>query len=268
MKNNSATGLPPRAASELDSSGFAAQGRTAWRRHTVAGVALLALALAGFSLARWQWERAAASRARLESFAAGVADEPLAVPPADGIGARYRRIELRGRYEPRPQILLDNRVLHGAAGYEVLTPFRVAGGERVLLVNRGWLPVGADRTRLPSVDVDSAERIVAGRIDTLPRAGLALGETAVEQRTADVLVASFPTAAELEQLLGRPTFGYQVLLDPEEADGYAREWQATGLSPERHLAYAGQWALLAAGAAGAAVVLLARARRGRAERRS
>jgi surfeit locus 1 family protein len=32
-----------------------------------------------------------------------------------------------------------------------------------------------------------------------------------------------------------------VLLDPGEPNGYLRDWQAPGFSPQRHFAYAIQW---------------------------
>jgi cytochrome oxidase assembly protein ShyY1 len=40
-----------------------------------------------------------------------------------------------------------------------------------------------------------------------------------------------------------------------------REWQAPGVAPERHLAYAGQWLALAIGAVGAALVMTYRTAR-------
>jgi surfeit locus 1 family protein len=35
------------------------------------------------------------------------------------------------------------------------------------------------------------------------------------------------------------------LLDPAEADGYTREWRPALMSPEKHLAYAIQWFMMA-----------------------
>ena len=56
-------------------------------------------------------------------------------------------------------------------------------------------------------------------------------------------------------IVGAPVLDYQVLLDPTAAAGYVRDWQAPGMAPERHLAYAGQWGLLAVGALAGAVWL-------------
>ena len=61
-----------------------------------------------------------------------------------------RAIELSGTFEPWHQFLLDNRSHAGQPGYEVLTPFLTADGRR-MLVNRGWVPFGGYRDRLPDV---------------------------------------------------------------------------------------------------------------------
>jgi len=37
-----------------------------------------------------------------------------------------------------------------------------------------------------------------------------------------------------------------ILLDPKEPDGYARNWEAPGFPPMRHIGYAVQWFALAA----------------------
>jgi len=54
-----------------------------------------------------------------------------------------------------------------------------------------------------------------------------------------------------------------VLLEPTAEDGYVRDWQAPGMAPERHVAYAGQWFALGLGALAAAIVMAVRAMRRR-----
>ena len=67
---------------------------------------------------------------------------------------RYQHVRAEGRYEPERQVLLDNMPSQaGFPGFRVLTPFRREGSERLLLVDRGWVPLGATRQDLPPVFV-------------------------------------------------------------------------------------------------------------------
>ena len=222
-------------------------------RAWLAVLGLLALAASFAALGFWQWQRADGARARIERHAAASEQPALTAPPEDG-AQRYRLLEVQGRYEPQVQLLLDNRVHDGHAGYEVLTAFRVAGVERTLIVNRGWIRADPDRRVLPDVAVAASARALRGRIDLLPRPGIALSGPAQEPR-AGVLVVSYPSAAAVAEYFGMPTFDYQVLLDAGEPDGYLRDWRIEGLTPARHRAYAGQWLLLAGGAAAVALVI-------------
>jgi surfeit locus 1 family protein len=137
----------------------------------------------------------------------------------------------------------------------VITGLRVAGRRELVLVNRGWVPVGTDRRALPDVAVDAMPRRIAGRLERLPRPGLRLGAAEPAATETAAIVMQYPTAADVERVLGQSVLDYQLLLDPEEADGYVRDWRAPGMQPERHLSYAGQWFALAIGAVAAGLVI-------------
>lgn len=199
------------------------------------GVALLVW------LGAWQLDRAGQSRAQLEAYASGAA-APVALPPASRLLPRYTRVRLSGRYLPERQFLLDNMTHAGVAGYRVLTPFATDGGD-IVLVDRGWLPLGPSRAVLPAVAVGGEARALAGRVDALPRPGIELG--AAPARGPWPRVVAYPRLAELGAALGRQLYPQVVLLDPDAADGYLRDWHPGGLPPERHVGYAVQWFALA-----------------------
>jgi surfeit locus 1 family protein len=223
---------------------------------------LLVLAALFAWLGMWQLQRAETSRAALAQFASGGEDRVLASLPRElDDDLRFRRVEIAGEYVAQPQFLLDNMLHEGAAGYQVLTALRVPGTDERVLVNRGWVPAG-ERAVLPEVAVGGGARTVTGRLEHLPRPGMRLGEQALGHGDP-VVVLQYPTAAELAQRLGAPVFDYEVLLDPAAEDGYVRDWQAPGMAPERHLAYAGQWWALCLGALVTAIVIAVRAVRRR-----
>jgi surfeit locus 1 family protein len=205
-------------------------------------VLTIVIIVALVSLGRWQLRRADQKRALYDAFDKG-ADVTrmidLRTPPVP----RYQHIEARGSYDQSRQILIDNMTdTDGRAGYFVITPFAMTGGGW-LLVNRGWVPVGASRAELPAVGVAGDVRNVHGRADHLPSPGIQMGNRAVLHAPFPV-VANFPSRAEIEQLVHEVSWAGAtdlVLLDADQPDGYVRQWQAPGFPPLRHIAYAVQW---------------------------
>ena len=114
-------------------------------------------------------------------------------------------------------------------------------GHPRLLVNRGWVPAGADRRVLPTSGSTRAPAPSPGASSgcRVPACGSARDDDSGGRRP--VVVLQYPTAATLARRLGEPVFDYQVLLDTDAPDGYVRRWQVPGVAPERHLSYAGQW---------------------------
>ena len=191
-------------------------------------------------LGRWQWHRGEAKQVLWDGFERGGEAAPLGTRDFDDLD-RFARLELTGEFEPAHQFLLDNRSHAGQPGYEVLTPFHTTDGRRVL-VNRGWVPFGGYRDRLPDVSMANASRVsIRGRIDELPSGGLASGHAAPDGEKSWPKVTSFPTHDELASALGVSLQHRIVLLDPQMPGGYVREWSPPGMPPSRHFSYAIQW---------------------------
>jgi cytochrome oxidase assembly protein ShyY1 len=191
------------------------------------------------SLGRWQWHRGEAKQVLWDGFERNVNAAPLGTRAFDDLD-RFARLELNGAFEPDHQFLLDNRSHAGQPGYEVLTPFRTSDGRRVL-VNRGWVPFGGYRDRLPDISMASSPATLRGRIDELPSAGLASGHAAPDNSASWPKVTSFPTHDELASALGVKLQHRIVLLDADTPAGYVREWSPPGMPPSRHFSYAIQW---------------------------
>jgi surfeit locus 1 family protein len=212
---------------------------------TLAALALLPLLI---SLGFWQLRRADEKRALIDQFAGGGSTTQQL--HADGIEtlSLLQQVALSGRFDGSRQVLLDNipasRDAAGFSkpGFRVLTPL-LLDEQHILLVDRGWIPLGRTRDELPDLSVGDQPRSLRGRIAELPRAGFRMkGE-----RPKDLWprVLNFPTLDELRALYGASLLPRIVLLDPAEPDGFKRDWSQRysigEFGPSKHIGYAVQW---------------------------
>ncbi len=198
-------------------------------------------------LGTWQLERAAWKQALIDAHAARAGLPAVALSTLLPVSAdsEYRSVTVRGEYDLGHQLLLDNRLYQGRAGYQVLTPLLLEDGTRMVLVNRGWVPAGASRAVLPEVGGPSGSLRVRARIKLPPDRVFRLG--AEEERAAGwPQVVQALDMAVLEQRLGHALLPVLLLLDPDDAHGFVRDWKPVyGILPDKHRAYAMQWFTLA-----------------------
>jgi surfeit locus 1 family protein len=95
-------------------------------------------------LGKWQLDRLAQRRA----FNARV-QEQLDAPPLELSGEalnadldhmEYRQVSVTGKYDPDQQIALRNQAMNGQWGVHLVTPLRISGSGKAVLVDRGWIP--------------------------------------------------------------------------------------------------------------------------------
>ncbi|HED17964.1 MAG TPA: SURF1 family protein [Gammaproteobacteria bacterium] len=194
------------------------------------------------SLGFWQLDRAEQKRALLDQYGGGQKQTVLQLEAdlKSAAGLNYRNAVVTGHYDSGHQFLLDNRTHAGQVGYEVLTPFSIRDANVAVLVNRGWIPLGASRDRLPEVTVREDQQQISGRLKIPPKKVFMLGEEDPRQgwpwRIQRIRIEA------LSAELGRPLLPVVFLLDAEQPDGYTRKWRPlTGFGPERNVAYAVQW---------------------------
>ncbi len=154
---------------------------------------------------------------------------------------RYRKIELKGAYQPDKQYLIDNQIVNGQAGYYVMTPFIVFETGEALLINRGWVKLNKDRRILPEIVVDDSKRIITGRVNAFPVIGIRLAGAEIPTEGWPSVVQVVDTHV-LSNKLGYALLPFQIELDKTMSHGYSRDWKKkTIMSPEKHIAYAVQW---------------------------
>lgn len=207
----------------------------------LAAIVLLPLFI---GLGYWQLTRAQEKRVLQAEYDRRTAQSPLRLdgPPWSAATLQFRRVSATGRYRPEYQVLLDNRVHRGVAGYHVVTPLALADSGHYVLVNRGWVPWGGDRQQLPPIDTPSTTVTVTGiaAVPHPPAFRLAEEDTTLTvwqhldlDRYAKWIGAALPPVV--------------VLLDPAaDAGGLVREWNRLDAGIAVHQGYAFQWFALAA----------------------
>lgn len=170
----------------------------------------------------------------------------------------YLQIRVQGRFDNDHHFLLDNRVLNGRAGYEVISAFLLEpaitskSGEvfDLIWVNRGWIPMLASRNELPEVKSVTQRVELNGQLvnpsDTFVLADLPLSAhwpevvqridlSQMTERFSDVQAQG--EARQIAPYLFRAAVG--------QAGSFQINWQAINTSPQKSLGYAVQWFLMA-----------------------
>lgn len=215
-----------------------------WTAFALLGLILL------LSLGSWQLRRADEKRDVMAAFEAQQAGTPIELSQLPEQPEQHTRVRLRGRFDNARSLLLDNRVVQGRFGYEVLTVFvpvtdaKTLTKERIVLVNRGWVEGDPSRLQRPQIAA------VEGEVDIT---GTVYRDTARFHFVDNVYDATWPKLIQhlkpedLQRLTGSPTYPFIVRLDEAMPGAYRIEWQAVAdnFGPERHIGYAITWFVLA-----------------------
>ena len=187
----------------------------------------LALAVAGcaagIALGNWQTDRALQKRAA---------------------GASVEQAALRGEFDSKYTVYLDNKIYRGRPGYHIVQPLRLAGG-KLVLVNRGWAPAGATRDLLPEFRTPAGEIALSGvRLQRFAQAyappgfdNLAKPEGRVWQNV---------TREQFSAWSGFALEPYVIEQHSAADDGLVRDWPHAEFGAEKNESYALQWYVLAA----------------------
>ena len=190
-------------------------------------------------------EQKQALRAQFDAATAAAPAE-LPLDGVDWTSWRYRPVAITGTFDGPRQILIDNKVEEGRAGYHVVTPLLLADG-RVVLVDRGWIASGESRMQLPKADPPAGTVNLRGRVNIPTHNYIELERDAHARAVWQNLdPARFASATGLDVL---PMVVEQTMA-VDTGDNLVRHWAAPDFGIDRHRIYMMQWYLFAATAAG------------------
>lgn len=211
-------------------------------------VAVAAMLVVLVKLGFWQLDRAAEKAAIKASFEARTAAPPVRLDGQrlDAGRGEFRRADARGAFEPQGQVLIDNAILDGRAGYRVITPFRLSGTQTRVLVDRGWIPWPSDRNHVPVAPAPEGVIEITGLLKRPADDFYTLEDT---PPTARQVVWQNLDLAHYERVHDVPLQPLLLLLSPDatNAGGYDRRWPTySNQWIARHRGYAVTWFGLAA----------------------
>jgi cytochrome oxidase assembly protein ShyY1 len=214
-----------------------------------------------FALGNWQLQRAEQKTARLLAveLASKTAQVDLQQVLRSDIGEMLDMpVNFEGNADKVRYFLLDNKTHNGRVGYQVLVPVHTPSG--TVITNFGWVAATKSREVLPSILIDDSKASYAGII-SLPLNNTMVKETAlVDGKWPKVLQQTDLNV--IQQHYKQEILRFVVLLKAQTTSSYVRNWKPVVMAPEKHMAYAVQWYLLAI----AALVIFIIAQRKRLKR--
>lgn len=194
------------------------------------------------SLGIWQLSRAKQKRALLQKYAVSIQHAPLHANDLSSIKEmRFFQARLEGFFINEKTLLLDNKIFNGRLGYEVYTPFKAKGLAKLILVDRGFLPMMPTRAQLPAVPPIYGLTSIIGLLNTPPSY---VTFSKRQERLTHPLRVEFIDLSQLMPFTGE-LYPYIILLHPQDPHALPIEWRIVTMGPERHLGYAVQWFALA-----------------------
>ncbi len=212
--------------------------------HLVVVAAVIAMINFGF----WQLRRLderrefnAVIEARYDTTPLPIDD--LLTTGSDPDEVSWRPVTAAGTYLPDEGILIVNRSQNGRAGVNSVVPLRLDDG-RILLVNRGFVPLATDTPPVPGVEVT-----VTGRLrPSQERRSIQLSDPSdgvlreAQRIDLDRLAPQFESPV-------LPMYIDLIASTPPEMDGLPETVVAPDLSEGSHLSYAAQWFIFSIAAA-------------------
>src|SRR3990167_462453 len=173
-------------------------------------LSLLALLVFCFfiSLGLWQLSRAQQKQLLLNTLEARLQAQPIDWDQLNQLqDARFYPIQLTGYFDNQHTFLLDNKTWHGQVGYEIYTPFKTH--HAVILVDRGFIPIGATRKILPAIRASNGKVNITGTLNK-PPTYVAWGPLYDQSHISWPLRIEFVDLNEIAKLLKSAIFTDQI----------------------------------------------------------
>lgn len=192
-------------------------------------------------LGYWQLERAEQKKQILADYLTLQKTQPISLEMALAHPKpNYFPIEIKGNFDNSKVYFLDNKTYHHQVGYEVIMPFiPQQEGQPVILVNRGWVARGRQRTNLPAIKPVSKTVTLQGIVYFPSKPFLLSDKTEFYPGWPRVIQAI--QLKKLQAAFSQPLAPFIIRLKKESPYSYPSEWTPAVTQPSKHMGYAIQW---------------------------
>ena len=204
-------------------------------------VLTFALAYLMFSLGQWQLSRAQ-YKENLQKKIVERQNKPSIgynQLPVEAEERQFLPVKFHGKYDIEHTILLDNKVVDGVVGYDVFTPFLMNNGASIL-VNRGFIPLGATREEIPKFETPREEISIHGLMEKTPAKAVFLSAEFNEVKQWPSVVQSVDIK-QLELKLEYPLMEMVLRLAKNQPGGFKHYQPVINLNSAKNYGYAFQW---------------------------
>ena len=193
----------------------------------------------------WQLQRAKQKRELLAMYDVrlNAVAQPISKLKMDLTQVNFLPVEVKGEFDNQRNILLNNRYHNHVLGYQVLTPLFIKETGKAILINRGWIPRGESHPHLPKIVPVEDIQVLKGYAKIPDKNIFTLSHKQDdEQWPREVQQIKL---SEISRQLGVELYPFILLLAPDQAHGFERDWNPVVVNPAKHTGYAVQWFSLA-----------------------
>ena len=192
-----------------------------------------------FSLGLWQIERGQAKTNLLDDFEKKILEKPSNINQKS---QKWDRVYVEGKWDSSKQILIDNVIRRGIAGYKVLTPLRMKETDQLILVDRGWIKQNTFRDQLPDIKLIQIDEVVSGILE-IPELGLVLSDDLVSKEWPKI--SQTKNLGVIKNEYDENIFPMILLADPTLKNSLEYiKITPTNMTPIKHYGYSAQWFLM------------------------
>ena len=153
----------------------------------------------------------------------------------------WRKVSLKGSFYKEKNLIIDNQIYRSKAGFNILTPFKIQGTGKTVLINRGWHKNLMNREQIPLIkDLEKMNQLSGYAVKmTVP--GIDLGGGNIEIINSSLARFQRISLDEINDFYQADFLPYMIYLNPLLDDEYISNFKLPVPESEKNYGYAFQW---------------------------